>query len=350
MLLDAGQDELGDRQRHTAQEAVIAATGGVDEVGERGGVLTALSQSIRPTFGRGQASPGEQVVGVAPRPFPVTGPTFQFSALTQAFGVRLHLLAQRSPLTKKRLMGDLGDGTSLVNVADQQTGVDEGVHDVAVSRVEFGQANPAASGVTTGDGDEAQQNPENVVQVGLCAQFGGDLVRVPGQGPFHTAKGSVVGLGGDPACFRANVQFLEEVGEQGEGITTAGVGRDALDQAVLESETGGLRGTFDDLDEVLVAERAQGQRMREQLGGLTVEEVAEELQAQGRHHPQVAISVQGLAQGVLRSRVRSRSPLRVTGPSNWSMTRPVRRRSPWSRRKATSSERSSPRSLRMRRA
>src|SRR5699024_5438069 len=187
--------------------------------------------------------------------------------------------------------------TAVVDVADQQTRVNEGVHDVAITLVEFGQAYPATGGVAAGDGDETQQDSEHVLQVGVGTQFRGDLVGVAGQCSLHATECSVVGFGGGSAVPGTDVEFLEEIGEQGQSIAAAGVGDDAFDQSAHEAQPGRPGRAFDDLQEILTAQRGQSQRIGAQFGGPAVEEVSEELHTESGHHPQVAITVQGITQG-----------------------------------------------------
>src|SRR5699024_8893772 len=156
---------------------------------------------------------------------------------------------------------------------------------------------PATGGVAAGDGDETQQDSEHVLQVGVGTQFRGDLVGVAGQCSIYATECSVVGFGGGSAVPGTDVEFLEEIGEQGQSIAAAGVGDDAFDQSALEAKAGRLGRAFDDLHEILTAQRAQSQRIGEQFGGPAVEEVSEELHTESGHHPQVAITVQGITQG-----------------------------------------------------
>lgn len=202
-------------------------------------------------------------------------------------GVRLDLLSQGSPLAEERLVRHLGMGfLTCAHVGHQQARVDEGVHDASFLCRQPGERHSAPGNLLALNGDESQQHPQYEVDALVsAAELRHGMVGLPGEGAGHTTETPIELLGDGLSRTRGEIQLLQQIGKQRQRVVRARVVDDGLHDAWREGQAHKDARSLHSLCELAPAERADGDRMLEELGVACSQELSQEVHTQRGEHP-----------------------------------------------------------------
>nr|WP_250289115.1 hypothetical protein [Streptomyces atroolivaceus] len=205
----------------------------------------------------------------------------------------------------------LAGGAVAGRVGHQQACVDEGVHDASFPVSELRQRNALAGDFLTLDRHEPEEDAQNEGDPVGVIDLGHRVVRLPRKGACHAAQFAVQLLGDGPARTGGEVELLEEVGEQRQGIVRAGVVDDGVDHARREGEVHQCGRALHDLRELAPAERADGDGVLADLGVARGQEPSEEVHPQGGEYADTRVLLHAEAK-----RVEELGAFPVTGESD----------------------------------
>ncbi|MDO0933463.1 hypothetical protein QQY66_17875 [Streptomyces sp. DG2A-72] len=171
-------------------------------------------------------------------------------------------------------------------VGHQQARVDEGVHHASFLRRQLGERYAAPGHFLPPHGDESEQHLQHEVDAFVsAAEFRHSVVSLTREGAGDAAEAVIELLRHRLTGTGGEVQLLQQIREQRQRVVRAHVVDDGLHNARREGQTNEGAGSLHHLGELVPAQRADGDRVLEELGVTRTEELSQELHPKRGEHP-----------------------------------------------------------------